>query len=95
MPEMRGGRTETERMDEMDLRLMEHLFSMFTAEGGEVLACPLTVPLFRVSERDRIDGARLADPVQYCKDVVIPVDMNLTLRRTLFSHHEMCQQEPQ
>jgi predicted peroxiredoxin len=65
-------------MDEMDLPLVEDLFFMFIAEGGKVLACPLNVPLFGMSERDLIDGAKLADPAHYYKDVVIPADMNLT-----------------
>jgi hypothetical protein len=31
-----------------------------------------------MSERDLIDGAKIADPAHYYKDVVIPADMNLT-----------------
>ncbi len=76
MPEI--GEAVTKRMDEMDLPPMEDLFFMFTAEGGKVLACPLNVPLFGMSERDLIEGAKLADPARYYKDVVIPADMNLT-----------------
>jgi peroxiredoxin family protein len=76
MPEV--GEAVTKRMDEMDLPLVEDLFFMFIAEGGKVLACPLNVPLFGMSERDLIDGAKLADPARYYKDVVIPADMNLT-----------------
>jgi peroxiredoxin family protein len=76
MPEV--GEAVTKRMDELDLPLVEDLFFMFIAEGGEVLACPLNVPLFGMSERDLIDGAKLADPARYYKDVVIPADMNLT-----------------
>ena len=66
------------RMDEMDLPPLEDLFFMFTHEGGEVLACPLNVPLFGMSEHDLIEGAKLADPSHYYKEVVIPADMNLT-----------------
>lgn len=42
MPEV--GAAVMKRMDEMDLPLVEDLFFMFIAEGGEVLACPLNVP---------------------------------------------------
>lgn len=31
-----------------------------------------------MSERNLVDGARLADPARYYKDVVIAADMNLT-----------------
>ena len=66
------------RMDELDLPPVADLFFMYIAEGGEVLACPLNVPLFGMSEHDLIDGARLADPSRYYKDVVMRADMNLT-----------------
>ena len=51
---------------------------MFPAERGELLACPLNVPLFGMSESDLIKGARLADPARYYKEVVMRADMNLT-----------------
>ncbi|MDP1652409.1 MAG: DsrE/DsrF/DrsH-like family protein [Rhodocyclaceae bacterium] len=76
MPEV--GEMVMKRMDEMDLPLVEDLFFMFIAEGGEVLACPLNVPLFGMSERDLISGVKLADPARYYKEIVIPADMNLT-----------------
>ncbi len=76
MPEV--GAAVMKRMDELDLPLVEDLFFMFTREGGKVLACPLNVPLFGMSERDLIDGAKLADPARYYKETVIPADMNLT-----------------
>jgi peroxiredoxin family protein len=76
MPEM--GEAVMKRMDELELPLVEDLFFMFIAEGGAVLACPLNIPLFGMSERDLIDGAKIADPAHYYKDVVIPADMNLT-----------------
>ncbi|MDP1654086.1 MAG: DsrE/DsrF/DrsH-like family protein [Rhodocyclaceae bacterium] len=76
MPEV--GEAVTKRMDEMDLPLVEDLFFMFIAEGGEVLACPLNIPLFGMSERDLFAGVKVADPARYYKDVVIPADMNLT-----------------
>jgi len=72
------GEQVLKRMDELELPLLEDLFFMFTHEGGAVLACPLNVPLFGMSERDLIDGAKLADPARYYKDVVMPADMNLT-----------------
>lgn len=76
MPEL--GEAVTRRMDELELPTVEDLFFMFTHEGGEVLACPLNVPLFGMSERDLIEGARIADPARYYKEVVMPADMNLT-----------------
>lgn len=76
MPEV--GEAVMKRMDELDLPPVEDLFFMFSREGGKLLACPLNVPLFGMSERDLIEGAKLADPARYYKDVVIPADMNLT-----------------
>ena len=76
LPEV--GEAVLKRMDEMDLPPVEDLFFMFAREGGKILACPLNVPLFGMSERDLIDGATLADPARYYKEVVIPADMNLT-----------------
>lgn len=73
-----AGEAVLRRMDELDLPPVEDLFFMFHAEGGEILACPLNVPLFGMSERDLIDGARLADPARYYKDVLLVADMNLT-----------------
>jgi hypothetical protein len=35
------------------------------------------------SERDLIDGARLADPARYSRDVVMVADMNLTFGKPL------------
>ena len=57
MPEI--GEAVMKRMDELDLPLVEDLFFMFTREGGNVLACPLNVPLFGMSEHDLIEGAKL------------------------------------
>lgn len=76
MPEV--GAAVMKRMDELDVPSVEDLFFMFVHEGGQVLACPLNVPLFGMSERDLIDGAKLADPAHYYKDVVMRADMNLT-----------------
>ncbi len=76
MPEV--GEAVTKRMDELELPTVEDLFFIFTHEGGEVLACPLNVPLFGMSERDLIDGAKLAEPARYYKEVAMRADMNLT-----------------
>ncbi|MDP2030158.1 MAG: DsrE/DsrF/DrsH-like family protein [Thiobacillus sp.] len=76
MPEV--GEMVMKRMDELELPLLEDLFFMFTHEGGELLACPLNVPLFGMSERDLIEGAKLAEPARYYKEVLMPADMNLT-----------------
>lgn len=65
-------------MDELDVPSVEDLFFMFTHEDGQVLACPLNVPLFGMSESNLIDGARLAEPARYYKEVVMRADMNLT-----------------
>jgi peroxiredoxin family protein len=72
------GAAVMKRMDELDVPLVEDLFFMFTHEGGQVLACPLNVPLFGMSESDLIDGAKLADPARYYQEVVMRADMNLT-----------------
>ncbi len=73
-----AGAAVMKRMDELDLPLVEDLFVMFIAEGGVVLACPLNLSLFGMSERDLVDGVKVADPTTYYRDVVIPADMNLT-----------------
>lgn len=66
------------RMDELDLPLLEDMFVMLIAEGATVLACPLNLPLFGMSERDLVDGVKVVDPAKYYKEVVILADMNLT-----------------
>jgi peroxiredoxin family protein len=72
------GRAEMKRMDELDLPLLEDMFVALIAEGAAVLACPLNLSLFAMTERDLVDGVKVADPARYYKDVVIPADMNLT-----------------
>lgn len=72
------GAAVRKRMDELDAPLVDDLFFMFTHEGGQILACPLNVPLFGMSERDLIEGAKLAEPTSYYKEVVMRADMNLT-----------------
>lgn len=76
MPEV--GEMVMKRMDELDVPSVEDLFFMFIHEGGQVLACPLNVPLFGMSESNLIDGAKLAEPARYYKEVVMRADMNLT-----------------
>lgn len=76
MPDV--GEMVMKRMGELDVPLVEDLFFMFIHEGGQVLACPLNVPLFGMSERDLIDGAKLAEPARYYKEVAMVADMNLT-----------------
>jgi len=73
-----AGEAVMKRMDELELPMVEDLFVMFIAEGGKVLACPLNLSLFGMSERDLVDGAKVADPAKYYKEVVMRADMNLT-----------------
>lgn len=72
------GEAVMRRMDELDVPSVEDLFFMFTHEGGKILACPLNVPLFGMSESNLIEGAKLAEPARYYKEVVMQADMNLT-----------------
>jgi peroxiredoxin family protein len=72
------GETMMAKMDELGLPLVEDLFVMLIAEGATVLACPLNLPLFGMTPKDLVDGVKVADPVKYYKEVVIPADMNLT-----------------
>ncbi len=66
------------RMEEMELPSVEDLFVMLHMEGAKLLACPLNVPLFGMSETNFIEGVELANPATYYKDIVIKADMNLT-----------------
>jgi peroxiredoxin family protein len=72
------GEAVMKRMDELDLPLVEDLFVALIAEGATVLACPLNLQVFGMTERDLIDGVKPADSAKYYKEVVIPADMNLT-----------------
>jgi predicted peroxiredoxin len=72
------GEAVRKRMDELDLPLLEDMFVALIAEGATVLACPLNLTLFAMTERDLVDGVKVADPAKYYKEVVIPADMNLT-----------------
>ncbi len=66
------------RMEEMELPTAEELLFMLYKEGAQMLACPLNVPLFGMSNADFVEGVALANPGTYYKDVVVPADMNLT-----------------
>jgi peroxiredoxin family protein len=66
------------KMDEIELPVIEDLLFMFHAEGGTIFACPLNIPLFDMTEKDLLNGVKLADPATYYKDVVLRADMNLT-----------------
>lgn len=72
------GAAVMKRMDELDLPFIEDIFVMLHAEGATLLACPLNVPLFGMSERDLVEGVTLADPATYYKAVVMQAEMNLT-----------------
>jgi peroxiredoxin family protein len=66
------------RMEEMELPTAEELLFMLWKEGGQMLACPLNVPLFGMSQSDFVDGVELANPATYYKEILVPADMNLT-----------------
>ncbi len=66
------------KMDEMNLPTVEDLFIMLNAEGAAILGCPLNIPLFGMTKTDLIEGAKIADPSIYYKEVVVKADMNLT-----------------
>ncbi|RJQ52410.1 MAG: hypothetical protein C4526_08350 [Nitrospiraceae bacterium] len=72
------GEAVMRRMEEMELPNVEDLFVMLHMEGAKLLACPLNVPLFGMSETNFIEGVKLANPATYYKEVVIMADMNLT-----------------
>ena len=72
------GEAVMKRMEQMELPAVEDLFVMLHMEGAKLLACPLNVPLFGMSETNFIEGFEIANPATYYKDVVIKADMNLT-----------------
>jgi len=72
------GEAVMRRMEQMELPAVEDLFVMLHMEGAKLLACPLNVPLFGMSETNFIEGVEIANPATYYKDVVIKADMNLT-----------------
>jgi peroxiredoxin family protein len=66
------------RMEEMELPSVEELLFMLWKEGAQMLACPLNVPLFGMSESNFVEGVELANPATYYKEIVVQADMNLT-----------------
>lgn len=66
------------KMEEMNLPDVEDLYIMLNGEGAKLYGCPLNMPLFSMTKDDLVDGAEIADPATYYKDVVIKADMNLT-----------------
>ncbi|MDA8240650.1 MAG: DsrE/DsrF/DrsH-like family protein [Nitrospiraceae bacterium] len=66
------------RMEEMELPSVEELLFMLYKEGAQMLACPLNVPLFGMSESNFVEGVNLANPATYYKEIMVPADMNLT-----------------
>ena len=72
------GEAVMKRMEQMELPAVEDLFVMLHMEGAKLLACPLNVPLFGMSETNFIEGVEIANPATYYKDIVIKADMNLT-----------------
>ncbi len=66
------------KMEEMNLPDVEDLYIMLSAEGAKLYGCPLNMPLFDMTKDDLVDGAEIADPATFYKDVVIKADMNLT-----------------
>jgi len=66
------------RMEEMDLPDAALLLETLYFEGATILACPLNLNVFGMSESDLALGVKVADPSTYYKEVVIQADMNLT-----------------
>lgn len=67
-----------ELMEQMNLPTVEDLFVMLFMEGAKLLACPLNIPLFSMTQNDLIEGVTVADPSHYYTAVVLPADMNLS-----------------
>lgn len=66
------------RMEAMDLPDASLLLETLYFEGATILACPLNLPVFGMSEADLVQGVKVADPATYYKDIVMQADMNLT-----------------
>jgi len=66
------------RMEEMNLPDVEDLYIMLNAEGAKLYGCPLNMPLFGMTKDDLVEGAEIADPATYYKDVVIKAEINMT-----------------
>ncbi len=66
------------RMEEMNLPSAEDLLFYLYKEGARILACPLNTELFGITKDNLIEGAEIANPATYYKEIVIKADMNLT-----------------
>jgi len=66
------------RMEAMDLPDASLLLETLYFEGATILACPLNLSVFGMSEADLVQGVKVADPSTYYKEVVMQADMNLT-----------------
>lgn len=66
------------KMEEMNLPDVEDLYIMLNAEGAKLYGCPLNMPLFGMTKDDLVDGAEIADPATFYKDVIINAEINMT-----------------
>ncbi|MCL6473350.1 MAG: hypothetical protein K6T91_11165 [Firmicutes bacterium] len=66
------------RMEAMDLPDASLLLETLYFEGATILACPLNLSVFGMSESDLVQGVKVADPSTYYKEIVMQADMNLT-----------------
>lgn len=67
----------TSRMEELELPEISLMMETLYYEGATLLACPLNLSVFGMSESDLVMGVTVADPATYYKDVMIGADMNL------------------
>mgnify|MGYP001563299446 FL=1 len=72
------GETIMKRMEEMNLPSAEDLLFYLYKEGARMFACPLNTELFGITKDNLIEGAEIANPATYYKEIVIKADMNLT-----------------
>lgn len=64
-------------MDDMDLPDARLMLETLHFEGATLLACPLNLSVFGMSENDLVLGVKVADPATYYKEVMMQADMNL------------------
>lgn len=67
----------TKKMEEMDLPEISLLMETLYYEGATLLACPLNLNVFGMSQNDLVLGVTVADPATYYKEVMMSADMNL------------------
>ena len=65
------------RMDAMDLPDARLMLETLHFEGATLLACPLNLSVFGMSDHDLVLGVKVADPATYYKEVMMQADMNL------------------